>query len=110
MNVYRTLDSQITGALVKAGQTNIYGWFIYNAAASARYVKLYNKATAPASTDTPVMVLALPAASAANILGAAESSLNMFPLGLGVRSSTGIADADNTAPTANDVVVNLFYI
>ena len=109
MNIYRNLDSGITGVLIKTGQTSLRGYYLANNAATARFVKLYNKATAPASTDTPLVTMILPATSAANIVFGSEAGVDAFTLGLGIRSTTGIADADVGAPTANDVVVNIYY-
>lgn len=106
LNTYRTIDGQPTGVLVKGSHAEVGGWFISNNAATVRYVKLYDKATAPASTDAPKLTLLLPANSAANVTFASGIE---FVAGLGIRVTTGVADADTGAPTANDVVVNLFY-
>src|SRR5256885_16644193 len=105
-NTYRTLDGQPTGVNVKASAGQVGGWFLSNNASSVRYVKLYDKATAPTSADTPKLTLLLPANSAANVLAVAGVD---FTSGLGVRVTTGVAANDTGAPTANDVVVNLFY-
>jgi len=73
----------------------------YNAAASVRYLKFYNKATAPTvGTDTPFATLAVPATSAFNInLG------NLyFATGISFGMTTGAADADTGALTAADIV------
>src|SRR4051812_11748720 len=105
-NTYRTLDGQPTGVNVKASAGQVGGWFLSNNASSVRYVKLYDKATAPTSGDTPKLTLLVPANSAANVLAVAGID---FTVGLGVRVTTGVADNDTGAPTANDVVVNLFY-
>lgn len=73
----------------------------YNAAAGVRYLKFYNKATAPTvGTDTPVATLALPATSAFNInLGGLY-----FSVGIAYALTTGAADADTGALTAGDVL------
>jgi hypothetical protein len=104
---YRNLDLGITGQVIKAGQGKLGGYYISNAAASERYVKFYNKATAPTSADTPVLTLAIPATAAANMV--TDAGVSGFTAGLSVRASTALADSDNTAPTANDVTVNIFY-
>jgi hypothetical protein len=38
-----------------------------------------------------------------------DAGVSGFTAGLSVRASTALADSDNTAPTANDVTVNIFY-
>ena len=82
------------------------GWYLANAAAAIRYVKLYNKATAPDQTDTPLLTILLPASSAANIIAPAGID---FTTGISIRATTGVADNDTGAPSANDVVANVFY-
>jgi hypothetical protein len=105
-NVYRTLDCQPTGVNLKATPGEVGGWYLANNAAAVRYVKLYDKATAPTNGDTPKLTLTLPANSAANVVAPAGID---FTLGIGIRCTTGVADADTGAPTANDVVVNILY-
>lgn len=79
-----------------------------NHAANTCYVKLYNKATAPVvGTDTPLYVFSLRPNESRNInCGGAGIR---FSAGIGVGISGGIADADTTAITANDVVVNMTW-
>jgi len=105
---YRNIDVDETGVLVKAGVAQVYGWFIYNAAAAARFVRIYNHVDAPAAGDAAdcIATICLPAGSAANAftdVGIACSA------GIGLRATTAVADADVGAPGANDVVVNLWY-
>lgn len=98
-------STNATNAKGSAGQ--VYGWYLYNANAAARYLKLYNKATAPTvGTDTPVLTIPIPAGGGANleIAGGLE-----FTLGISYALTTGIADSDTGAVAANDIVVNLFY-
>jgi hypothetical protein len=85
--------------------TNIQG---HNAKASAVYVKLYDKATAPASTDTPRKTIYIPASTAF----AFDYANGMeFTLGLGYRMVTGNADNDATAVAAGDILgFNIDYV
>lgn len=105
--VYRSIDTQNTGVNIKASAGQVYGWHITNNAASTRYVKLYDKATAPSSSDTPLLTLAIPAGQISRLFFDKEGPA--FGTGLGIRGVTGVADNDNTAPTANDIVTNLFF-
>lgn len=106
-STYRTLDGQNTGVNVKVGTGAVVGWYLFNASASVRYVKLYDKATAPTQADMPLVTLPLPVSNqGANLLGTGPGFVN----GLGIRVTTGLADNDNGAPTANDVQVNLFHL
>lgn len=93
--------------IVKASYGRLTGLTIHNTAAAVRYVKIYDKATAPASTDTPVMVIGMPA-NAALVVALPGDGVE-FQAGIGLRIVTGQADNDNTAPIAGDVVVNYQY-
>jgi len=106
-STYRNISLLATGQLIKAGGGNVFGYFIANNAATVRYVKFYDKLTAPTvGTDTPLLTLPIPASSAANYyLGPGVQ----FSAGIGIGATTLVADSDATAPTANDVVVNIFY-
>ena len=72
-----------------------------NAAAAKRYLKLYDKATAPLSTDTPRAVFVLPASASFNFCLPAALA---FVKGMGYRITTGAADADTGALTAADII------
>jgi hypothetical protein len=106
-NTYRNLDVQPAGVLIKGAPAELAGFIISNTAAAVRFVKLYNKLTVGLATDTPVMTIQLPATSITTIsFGASGVD---FPLGLSIRGCNLVADADATAPTANDIVANVFY-
>ena len=105
--IYRNLDTGSTGANIKASAGQVFGYYIYNNATSVRFVKFYNKATAPTvGTDTPVITLGIPASSAANVDFANGIA---FATGIGIGATTGVADNNTTAPSSNDVVVNIYY-
>jgi hypothetical protein len=107
LSIYRNIDLDETGVSIKASAGQLYGWYIYNAAATVRYVKFYNKATAATvGTDTPVLTLPLPATSGANV----EFSQGIaFATGIAAGATTGVADNSTGAPAANDVQINVFY-
>jgi hypothetical protein len=105
-NTYRTIDTQNTGVVIKSTAGEVGGWYFYNNNASVRYVKLYDKATAPTSADTPKLTIPLPANAGANLVSAAGID---FANGIGIRATTAVADNDTGAPTANDVISNILY-
>ena len=79
-----------------------------NNSATWRYLKLYNKATAPVpGTDVPVYVIGIPPGQSMAITNAVGMR---FSLGIGLAITGGIADADTTAIGANEVVVSLNYV
>ena len=85
--------------------------YVTNINASPRYLKLYDKATAPTvGTDTPVNTLLIPG----NATGAG-GTLNLMPgaffdLGLWFGLTTVVADADTGAVAADEIVVNMWYV
>jgi hypothetical protein len=91
-------STNATSAKATAGDL----WVIsgVNASASVKYLKFYNKATAPTvGTDTPVLTLALPVgAFSFNLAG------QYFATGIAFALTGAASDADTTALTAADVV------
>lgn len=106
-DTYRNIDMSTTGASVKATPGCVYGGdFFNNHATLARYVKLYDKASAATSSDTPLRTYRIPANGGMTFSKAVGIT---FTLGISIRACTGVADNDNTAPSTNDVIVNLDY-
>lgn len=97
---------------VKGSVGKVYSILLTNTNAAVRYVKFYNKATAPTvGSDTPVLVIAVPG----NTAGAGVSwPLGGVPLkfstGIALAITTGAADADTGAVAANEIIVNLGYV
>lgn len=109
-STYRIISvNNATGVLVADQKRVLYSVQAGNINAAVRYLKLYNKATAPTcGTDTPVATIPLPAAGvpANPDIGSAGWQ---FSLGLGYCIVTGAADSDTTAPAANEQFVTLGY-
>lgn len=106
-SVYRNIDLLNIGQVVKASAGQIYGIHCYNTNAGAtRYLKIYNKATAAVATDTPVMTYVVN--GTVPLFISFETGI-AFGAGISVRATTGIADNDNVAPAANEVILNLIY-
>jgi len=99
------------GALILTGTSGLQALYATNIGATAAFVKLYNKATAPTvGTDVPEMVIPVPAA-VAGVPGAVNISPGFngyrFPLGLGIAITGAVADSDTTAVAAGQVKVKL---
>lgn len=112
LTIYRLLSAATTnGNNIKASAGQLYGFVITNVNAAARFVKLYNKATAPTvGTDTPVMTLVIPGnANGSGMVAAEFTSGIAFGTGIGIAITGVVTDADATAVAANEVVVNLLY-
>lgn len=103
---YRNISLSTTGQVIKASSGCIYEYYFYNSGGAIVYIKLYNKATAATSSDTPVRTYAVGAGQGANC--AIDLGIQ-FLTGIGIRASTGVADNDNTAPGANEVTVNIGF-
>lgn len=104
---YRNIDVQVTGSVVKASAGGVFDLSVSNANAAARFLKIYDKATAPTAADTPIRTYYLPPTSLTAI--SITDGIG-FVSGISIRASTLVADNDNTAPTANDVIVNIGYL
>jgi hypothetical protein len=93
---------------VKASAGRLYAIQGYNAAASVRYLKLYNSASAPtAGSGTPVKTLALPP----SVGFAFDWPVGLtFSTGIGFTLVTGSADNSSASVTAADILgLNLDY-
>jgi hypothetical protein len=106
--IFRSIDLDETEEEVKATAGQVFGWYIFNAAATTHYVKFYNATTANVTvgTTTPVLTIPVPAGGAANVFS--ETGI-AFGTAITAAATTGVADNDTGAPAANAVVVNVFY-
>jgi hypothetical protein len=109
--LYHTLVSAAgtNATSVKAGQASIGTIILSNTSLSTKFVKFFNKASAPTvGTDTPVLQFAV----------SAGQTLDVSTSFAGLRLSTGFAYAitggsallDTTAVAAGDVLVNITYV
>lgn len=99
--------ASVNATVVKATSGTLFGIKGYNARGSAVYLKLYNMATSPAQTDTPLETIYLPAS-----LSFAISYPNglFFSAGIAYRMTTAGADNDTGALTAADILaLNVEY-
>lgn len=94
--------------VVKASAGRVFGFHFTNTGAAVRFVKFYNKATAPTvGTDTPVMVVGIPSGQSIrrDMLPPAA-----FATGIGIAIVTGAADADATAVGADEVTGTIQWL
>jgi hypothetical protein len=99
--------ASVNATNAKASSGVVYSLVGYSQATSQRYLKVYNKASAPTvGTDTPVMTIVLPPMTAfvVDLDGLTLSN------GIGYGFTTGIADNNTGALAAGDVIgFNLVY-
>ena len=93
---------------VKATAGTLFSVAASNVGASAAYLKLYNKATAPTvGTDVPVLVIVIPAGGTVPVpLGTFGPR---FSTGIALAITGGAADADTTAVAVAQVKVAVSY-
>ena len=114
----RTTNGTTTSTLNSAATTNatnlkasagaVYGLYIMNTSAATKYVRLFNKASAPTpGTDTPIMVIAVPATSSKEV----DIPLGIvFSTGIGYTITNAAAVLDATAVAAGDVQLVVTWI
>ena len=95
---------------VKALGGKLYSILASNlTAASIRYLKFYDKASAPTvGTDTPILTIPLPAA-ACTVIALGSYGIT-FSTGIAYAITGAIADSDTTAIGAGDIKLVLNYL
>lgn len=108
-SVSRIVSAATTNATVaKSSPGVVVGWVFGNINAAVRYLKLYNKATAPTvGTDTPLVVIPLPAGAAGHV---GLPFPIAFSAGISYGLTTGIADNSAAAVAANEIGVSVLYV
>lgn len=106
---HRTISAATTNAtVVKASSAQLVGIVASNVNAAVRYLKLYNKATAPTvGTDVPLLTLSLPLGGVPVVASFGDGI--PFSAGLSFALTTGLADADTAAVAASEIIVQLLY-
>lgn len=94
-----------TAQAIKASPGKLGGWFIYNPNASVAYVPIYNVASGSVTVGTtnPLMVLAIPAGSAANL-----EMVNGITFDTAIAVAAATTAAGNTA-LGTALEANFFY-
>lgn len=109
---FRLVSAASTNATsLKASAGTLYTLFAVNLNAAVRYVKFYNKASAPTvGTDTPVATFPIPASTTG-----AGFQINLgpgfdFSTGIAYATTTGAADSDTAAVAANEIFLVGTYV
>lgn len=105
---FRLVSAATTNdTLVKSGRTSVKSIRAINVTEANIYLKVYDLASAPTSSDTPVMTVLLPPQSE-DIQFEVEAGFGLWR-GLGLRLTANVGDADETAISAGDVIINILY-
>lgn len=101
------ISAATTNATVVKASAGTLGFIsASNISTSARYVKIYNKATAPTvGTDVPVQTYMVPPNTSGTNLALPASGLNLST-GICFAITGGYADTDTTATAVGDVILN----
>lgn len=111
-SVHRSIDIDESEEEVKGTAGTVYGVWFSNMATSTRFLKFYNATAANVTvgTTTPVLTLAMPGNTSDDVSGVFSLPQGIkFDTAISVAATTGIADSDTGAPSANDCLVNVFY-
>lgn len=109
-----TLTQRIAAAgtnplLVKSTAGSLYGLTCYNYTAAVKYLKIYNKATAPTvGTDNPILTIPIPP-NDVRVLDFGPVGIR-FSTGIGLAMTVNQADNDTVGVAASDLKANLSYV
>ncbi len=100
----KALASSTNATSVKATAGMVHGIIVGNNAASARFLKFYDKASAPVvGTDTPLFTVIIPANTVSPPVPFDSSIGIPFINGIAFAITTGIADSDTNGTSLDDV-------
>lgn len=103
---YLSTGASDDATVVKASAGTLYTLVLTNTNAAVRYVKFYNKATAPGTGDTPVLRIAVPGSTTGGGVAVPIPPQGIaFSTGISFRMVTGVADNDGTDVAANEVII-----
>jgi len=110
VTAYSAISTASTNAaVIKASAGSLFEISLSSAVATAAYVKLYNKATAPVpGTDIPILTIAIPAATN-EVLYEFGSMGKRFTLGIGI-AITAAAAATDVAVSVAGIQVHATYL
>lgn len=109
------VDETPTSQEIKSTAGCLYKLRITNRATTARYVRLYNATAASVTVGTTAALdmIVVPGATSADLATVVTENFGgiglTFSTALTVAATTGLADNNTGAPSANDVVVTAYY-
>ena len=113
LSIFRSLDIDESEEEIKASAGTIYGMWVTNTATSTRFIKFYNATAASVTvgTTTPVITIGIPGNTSDDVSGSfGPGGIGIgFATAISVAATTAAADADTGAPSAGDVIINVFY-
>lgn len=100
-----------TAIVISATPGTVYSVDAFNNGGVIAYAKLYNAATATCGSGTPQTRYMIPFGASSSGGGFNVSNINgdAYANGIVLCITTGIADADTSAPVASTYIVNIHY-
>lgn len=111
LSTYKLVSAASTNAQsVKGSAGMLYAFQVFNVNAEERWLKLYDKASAPTvGTDVPKKTIMIPGSTTgAGAVFGWDIGIE-FLLGIAIAITTGPTDADTGAVAASDILINLDY-
>lgn len=110
LSPYRSIGISSSHETVSSGAACLYSISAFNMTASTLYLKIYNIA-APTSSSTPIFTFPIPANASSSGAGFIWNNPIGFPFltAIGIRVTTGLADANTDYPSAGDVIMNFGF-
>jgi hypothetical protein len=104
---YSLISAATTNATsVKGAAGQVYTYHLYNTTSAAKFVRFFDKATAPTvGTDVPIIRFMVPALGGVVV----HTNGQQFSTGIAFDITGALGDADATAVAVGDVFVNLGY-
>ncbi len=113
LSIFRSLDIDESEEEIKASAGTVYGMWVTNTATSTRFIKFYNATAANVTvgTTTPVITIGIPGNTSDDVSGSfGPGGIGIgFTTAISVAATTAAADNDTGAPSAGDVIINVFY-
>jgi hypothetical protein len=112
MAAFSYVATATTNATLVAGRpADLTGWSVVNTSAAVKYVRVFNKATAPVpASDAALIVLRIPLAAGQRSDVQIASNGEWMSAGLAFNITGAAADTDTTVTAAGDVTVAFFYV
>jgi len=106
----RTLiPNNTTAIVVKSGAGQLYKVRATNNSGTIAYIKIYDATSATAGSGTPVDTIMIPSSTSGTGIVDTTDVGAVHATGITYIVTTGIGDADSTAPAANAYIVTFFY-
>jgi hypothetical protein len=110
--VFRSIDLDESEEAVKTAPGQIFHIIAININAALRYLKLYDASVddTAVGTTTPKLTIPLPASTTNPIPLIIDTPMGIpFNTAITAAATTGVADNDTGAPSANDIIIQILY-